>query len=251
MLWQIIFLSCGILSLLYYAALCAALKKWDSTFSRFWLLCGVVCLLFWRIYAAGTDIVRLYEAPVIRFSVGAVLVFVMTELLIVRGMSAGKDGAYPYLIVLGAQVDGKRITDSLKRRLDRAEKYLKEHPETIVIVSGGRGNQEEIPEAEAMEKYLLEKGIEGKRILKEDRSRTTKENFIFSRAYIEDMDCPVGIVSNSFHLYRAVCYAKKAGYGQPFPLAADCRPLLLPNYMVREFFAVWKMWLTSAVSRVL
>ncbi len=162
----------------------------------------------------------------------------------VRGMFAGKSGVYPYLIVLGAQVDGRRITDSLKRRLDRAEMYLKEHVETVVIVSGGRGDQEEIPEAEAMEKYLLEKGIEGKRILKENRSRTTKENLIFSKVYIEDMDCPVGIVSNSFHLYRAVCYARKTGYIKPCPLAADCHPLLLPNYMVREFFAVWKMWLT-------
>lgn len=250
MLWQIIFLLCGILCLLYYAVLCAALKKCDSTFSRFWLLCGVVCLLFWRVDAAETDIVRSYEAWVTGFAAGAAIVFAVTELMIIRGMSAGKDGSYPYLIVLGAQVDGRRVTDSLRRRLDRAEKYLKEYPETIVIVSGGMGNQEEIPEAEAMEGYLLEKGIEGKRILKENRSRTTKENLIFSRAYIEDMDRPVGIVSNNFHLYRAVCYARKAGYGHPCPLAADCRLLLLPNYMTREFFAVWKMWLTNVVSRV-
>lgn len=244
MLWQIILLLGGILCLLYYALLCAALKKWDSTFSRFWLFCGVLCLLFWRIYAAEAAILQSYGRLFAGVVAGAAAIFVLTELLIVRGMFAGKSGVYPYLIVLGAQVDGRRITDSLKRRLDRAEMYLKEHVETVVIVSGGRGDQEEIPEAEAMEKYLLEKGIEGKRILKENRSRTTKENLIFSKVYIEDMDCPVGIVSNSFHLYRAVCYARKTGYIKPCPLAADCHPLLLPNYMVREFFAVWKMWLT-------
>lgn len=32
MLWQIIFLVTGILSLIYYSAICIALKKWDSTF---------------------------------------------------------------------------------------------------------------------------------------------------------------------------------------------------------------------------
>lgn len=231
--------------MVYYALLCAALKKWNSTFSRFWLLCGLVCLFFWRIYDAEVKVLQSYRLLFTGFAAGVSVIFVLTEFLIVRGMSPGKSGIYPYLIVLGAQVDGRRITDSLKRRLDRAEAYLKEHPETIVIVSGGMGNQEEIPEAEAMERYLLEKGVDGKRILKESRSRTTKENLIFSKSYIADMDCPIGIVSSNFHLYRAVCYARKAGYGQPYPLAAACHPLLLPNYMVREFFAVWKMWLTS------
>ena len=42
MLWQIIFLVTGILSLIYYSAVCIALKKWDSTFSRFWLATGIV-----------------------------------------------------------------------------------------------------------------------------------------------------------------------------------------------------------------
>ena len=42
MLWQIIFLAAGILSLIYYSAICIALKKWDSTFSRFWLAAGIV-----------------------------------------------------------------------------------------------------------------------------------------------------------------------------------------------------------------
>ena len=42
MLWQIIFLVTGILSLIYYSAICIALKKWDSTFSRFWLATGIV-----------------------------------------------------------------------------------------------------------------------------------------------------------------------------------------------------------------
>ena len=175
--------------------------------------------------------------PLIMIAAGAAVLFILTEMLIIRGMSAGRYGEYTYLIVLGAQVDGRRI------RLDRAAGYLKEHPDTRVIVSGGKGNGEEISEADAMKEYLVQKGIEGKRILKEGRSRTTKENLRFSQAYIEDLDQPIGIISNNFHLYRAVCYAKKAGYGQPCPLAADCHPLLLPNYMVRECLAVWKMWL--------
>lgn len=129
------------------------------------------------------EIVRPYEKLFPAFAAGAAIVFVWTEILIIRGMYARGDDVYTCLIVLGAQVDGKRITNSLQRRLDRAVKYLEEHPDTMVIVSGGRGKGEEIAEAEAMEGYLLEKGIEGMRIRKEDRSRTTKENLIFSQAY--------------------------------------------------------------------
>ena len=97
-----------------------------------------------------------------------------------------------------------------------------------------------------MGEYLAEHGIEEDRIFREDRSRTTKENLEFSRAYIEDPGAWVGIVSNNFHLYRAVCYAKRQGYLRPCPVAADCHPLLFPNYLVREFFAVWKMWIISS-----
>ena len=56
---------------------------------------------------------------------------------------------------------------------------------------------------------------------------------------------PVGIVSNNFHMYRALRYARKLGYQHPCPIAASCHPVLLLNYMTREFFAVWKMWILS------
>ena len=56
MLWQIIFLAAGILSLIYYGAICIALKKWDSTFSRFWLVCGSIGI-------AGSVLIRLYGMP--------------------------------------------------------------------------------------------------------------------------------------------------------------------------------------------
>ena len=45
---------------------------------------------------------------------------------------------------------GRKITDSLKRRLDCALAYLTEHPDVHVIVSGGQGKGEEVTEAYAM-----------------------------------------------------------------------------------------------------
>lgn len=247
MLRQIIFPAFGTLSLIYYALLCIKLRKWDSTFSRFWLVCGLAGFSLGYLCKGETEIPveMLFEI----LGIGAA-VFVLTEVKIVRGMFpdrklSAEESDCEYLIVLGAQVDGKRITDSLRRRLDRAIRYLKEHPGTIAIVSGGMGKGEEIAEAEVMGEYLLAHGIGEERILREGKSRTTKENLKFSKAYIEDPGALVGIVSNNFHLYRAVCYAKRLGYLLPCPVAADCHPLLFLNYLVREFFAVWKMWIMA------
>ena len=81
-----------------------------------------------------------------------------------------------WIIVLGAQVRGRKITDSLKRRLDSALEYLKEHPDVHVIVSGGQGNDEEVTEAYAMAQYLERAGIDCRRIIQEDASVNTLEN---------------------------------------------------------------------------
>ena len=148
-----------------------------------------------------------------------------------------------WIIVLGAQVRGRKITDSLKRRLDCASEYLKEHPEVHVIVSGGQGKDEEVTEAYAMARYLECEGLDRRRIVQEDVSVNTLENLKFSRNLIADVDTPVGIVSNNFHVYRGCVYAKRAGFKEPFPIPASCHPLLFPNYFVRECFAVWKLWL--------
>ena len=107
---------------------------------------------------------------------------------------------------------GRKITDSLKRRLDSALEYLKEHPDVHVIVSGGQGNDEEVTEAYAMAQYLERAGIDCRRIIQEDASVNTLENLKFSRKLIADVDTPVGIVSNNFHVYRGCVYAKRAGF---------------------------------------
>lgn len=232
MLWEIISVL-GIICLFYYIILCLAVRRWNATFSRFWIAAGVFFL-----YTGECRIVPLLVVTAI-----AGALFVAVELRIVCGMKSGRQDELSYLIVLGAQVRGNQITDSLMRRLERAEQYLKEHPDTVVIVSGGQGKGEEVTEASAMEYYLNSHGIEEERILREENSRTTNENLAFSSAYIKDMHMPVGIVTNNFHMYRACCYARKLGYTNIHAVPAGCKPVLFLNYMVREFFAVLKMWI--------
>lgn len=169
------------------------------------------------------------------------IVFVAIEIKIICAMRSGVENFPEYLIVLGAQVRGTRITNSLKRRLDRAYEVWRENQEVMIIVSGGQGKGEDISEAEAMERYLLSKGIVSGQILKEDRSTSTRENLRFSRPLIES-DKMVGIVTNNFHVCRAILFAKECGYRNVCGISAGTNPILFLNYMVREFFAILWMY---------
>lgn len=175
--------------------------------------------------------------------------FLIVELKILLGMIPCREKNIPYLIVLGAQVRGTRLSGSLYRRIERARQYLSENPDTIVIVSGGQGKGEDITEALAMQRYLEEQGIKKERILQEGASTTTEENLRFSAKFVSDMNKPVGIVTNNFHMYRACRYAKKLGYQKPRAVTAGCHPAFFLNYMVREFFALLKMALRSLTKK--
>ncbi len=114
----------------------------DSTFSRFWLVCGSIGI-------AGSVLIRLYGMPwIVELLIGiTVCLLLLAEMKIITGMCGkplekGATGTgRRWIIVLGAQVRGRKITDSLKRRLDCALAYLTEHPDVHVIVSGGPGER--------------------------------------------------------------------------------------------------------------
>lgn len=164
-------------------------------------------------------------------------------------MTKGPKLAIPYVIVLGAKVNGTEVSESLRRRLDRAVLYLKRNPQTYVIVSGSRLGGEKITEAEAMKRYLMESGISEERILKEENSYTTQENLKFSKELLPYENIQVGIITSNYHLYRSLSYAKSLGYKDPVGIPASTHPVLFVNYMTREFFAILKLfWLTKKIT---
>lgn len=153
--------------------------------------------------------------------------------------SKGKD-KLDYVIVLGAQVKESGPSVALRHRLDTATKYLEENPETICIVSGGQGSNEPISEAQCMADYLISKGIDEKRIIKEDKSTSTIENILFSRELIEKDAETIGIVSNNFHMYRATNLAKKHLNGEVYGIAAPSNIYYFPNNCLRECCGILK-----------
>jgi len=57
---------------------------------------------------------------------------------------------------------------------------------------------------------------------------------------MEGEDASAAIVTNNFHLFRALHIAAAHGYGDVQGISAYSTALYLPNNMVREFFGVAK-----------
>ena len=145
----------------------------------------------------------------------------------------GKPGAEA-VIVLGAQVRRSGPSTVLRFRLDAAVSYLQENPDTVCIVSGSQGPNEPFTEAEGMKTYLIGKGIPEDRILIEKKAKSTAENIEFSMKMLSSLDRPVVIVSNDFHMYRALSIAKRLGCADISGRSAGSPRLFLLNNMLYE-----------------
>jgi uncharacterized SAM-binding protein YcdF (DUF218 family) len=152
-----------------------------------------------------------------------------------------------YIIVLGAGLDnGKTPNLILSERLDAAIKCEKENPNQYIVVSGGQGLDEYISEAEAMSKYLEEKGIDKGKIILEDRSTNTDENLKFSKEVIQEnsgkpiSEVSVKIVTTDYHAYRSSILARKNGYVNFDNYSSSIVWYFIPSTYLREAFGVVK-----------
>ena len=154
------------------------------------------------------------------------------------------DGA-DAVIVLGAGLNGKDVSLTLAHRLDAAIEYHNKNPESIIVVSGGQGPNEIIPEALAMKNYLTENGIDEKYILMEDKSSRTVENFEFSKDILDkyfNREYTVIYVTNGFHIFRAGMIAEKTGLNA-YGLSSESVLWLEPTNYIREYFSLIKYFL--------
>ncbi len=243
----LILLGLGILCILY----CIGIGFFMGYGTRFFLVWGVIGF---GLIGFGWVIVHkrwLKRLPVwfkTIFLAGAgigILIFLLIEGLILSQFHAKAPGGADYCVILGAQMKSHGPSDVLRRRLDTAIAYLEENPETVVIVSGGQGENEPVSEAEGMYEYLMQRGIASERILLEENSRNTRENLEYSSKLLDPVKDKVVLVTNNFHVFRATGIARKLGYENLSPLAADSYPFMVPNNMLREFLGVIKDFLVG------
>ena len=122
------------------------------------------------------------------------------------------------VVVLGSGLMGDRLTPLLKGRIDRGIQVLGYNPDAVLILSGGQGPGENLPEGQAMAAYAIEQGVSPDRVRIEDKSLNTEQNLIYSRKLFQGPK--TAIVTNRYHVFRALVLARMQnmpaiGYGSP------------------------------------
>lgn len=150
------------------------------------------------------------------------------------------DGAS--LITLGAQVKPSGEPSVILRgRINIAEEYLNAHPSAKAVLSGGKGQDEAISEAECMFSAMTADGISPDRLIVEDRSSTTEENFKFSFELMDknDLGGDIAVATDGFHQLRANLIARQLGFkGKIGAVSSDTRWEFIATYTVREWIAL-------------
>lgn len=143
-----------------------------------------------------------------------------------------------FLLILGCRVRGDEPEPTLAMRIQKAAEFLSEHKNTIAICCGGIVHPDQTKsEAEAIKDGLVKDGIEESRILLEDQSTTTKENFSNAKKIIDGMklqkEPKIAFLSSEFHLMRSLYIAKRTGVAVRSVPAPSPKEQKIKNY-IRE-----------------
>ena len=169
------------------------------------------------------------------FAVYAVIVSVV----MIRAAGNSSPDENTTLVVLGCKVKNGRPSRMLARRISTAYSFLSAHSNVKAVVSGGKGDDEAISEAQCMRDVLAARGISPDRIYMEERSVNTAQNLSFTMQLIRKCGlCEnITIVTDGYHQLRASIIAKRNGINSR-RISAVTSWWLLPTYWVREWLAV-------------
>ena len=238
---------------------------------------GILCLIYYGVIViysgAGTSFSAIWIILALGFfAAAAVMKFyprfrdkIPVELMMGFSAISFQKESVNYVIVLGAQVRGNKISRTLERRLDKAVEYAAYHPNTVFVLSGGQGDDEDVTEASAMYRYMKSRGVPDYQLLLEESSRSTYENMVYSKILItererlrratlraamaeygyllppdEEITIRVGILTSNFHELRAKGIARHVGIPNVSGISAKSDPVLFAHFCVRECFAILK-----------
>lgn len=233
----------GLICLIYYFAI-VTYAGITADFAWIWLAFGVLLGIGASGIRYGKQHPGFFPAwlrwCVLAVALACLMVFFLLCRNVFSGMKSRGSRNLDYVVVLGAQVKGEAPSKALGKRLQKVLEYAQANSDTVLILSGGQGSGEDISEAECMRRYLTERGIPEERLILEETSTSTKENLKFSDALTGCAKKRTGILSNNFHVYRAVKLAEKLGYEHAEGIAAASDPLMQVHYVVRETAALLK-----------
>ncbi|MEW6661469.1 MAG: YdcF family protein [Bacillota bacterium] len=151
------------------------------------------------------------------------------------------------IIVLGSAVWPTGLSPSAQARVYKGVQVYSEGWAARILFTGGLGKYPPA-EALAMKAAALDMGVADMDIYLEIEAKNTRENMRFSKKVMDDHGWQTAIlVSDPFHMKRAVLLAQKAGI-KAFPAPAKNSVLYLNrdlrlSYTVRETVAIVKDYL--------
>ncbi len=133
------------------------------------------------------------------------------------------------IVLLGGAVDpgitlahGQIAINEAAERITETFILANRYPSARVVLSGGNGTLSSSPfsEAKATADLLAAMGMDGRRLVIEDRSRNTDENAIFSKAAADPKPGETWIlITSAAHMPRAVGCFRHAGWEiLPYPV---------------------------------
>ena len=237
---NVLVLCVGVAMIAYYFALGLAVR-FGQSLQYLWLLGALLCVgryLYWRHVARSGKYPPRAPVRALRalFALALVFFLAVEGVILAAGFCEAPPGL-DYIVVLGARVDGDVPSGALRNRIRVAGEYLAANPQTRAVLSGGRGSDENISEAQCIYDHLVAAGVDPARLTLEDRSTDTSENLRFSRALIPE-GASVGLVTNNFHIFRALALARGLNWQgvQGVPVATTA--ISFPHYYLREFVGV-------------
>lgn len=136
------------------------------------------------------------------------------------------------------------MTPLLAGRIDRGIEIYRKNPGSKLIMSGGQGPDEDVPEGVAMTRYAVSRGIPETDIIVEDRAVNTRENLLFSYALMpevaEGKTPKVAVATTSYHLFRALLLARSLGL-KCWGAGARTKVYFAVNAFIREFIGYLSM----------
>ena len=239
----------GILLILYYLIL--KLMFGFVAFSNMFCMLGILLFVYGYVELKFNidiwgHIPKIFRVIITTLFTVGLVIFICIESIIIYNGNHHDNEKPDYLVVLGAGLRGNSISASLLYRLETALDFHEMYPDVKIVVSGGQGTGESMPEALAMRNFLVDNGVDPSLIIMEDKSTNTYENFLYTKNVLEEEtgkeDFTITIISNNFHMYRAKFLAREVGfstYGYPAP-SHKASALV---FYVREFFGVIKAYI--------
>ena len=142
-----------------------------------------------------------------------------------------------WVVVLGAQAyQNDEPSPALATRVDKAVELFNIGRVDGLLLTGGESN-ETGREATAMKNYAMRQGVGEEFIVTDGTGLNTHASIKWVHYFTEQDPKPVIIVTQKFHLNRAVYMARKLGLKAYGVAAEDAENMGLPYLKFRELFA--------------